>query len=131
MVTPVGPLADDYTILRNDWPYGVDSHIVHLVVWAKFTLPCTPATDDLTPATRAAVDAFVRRTFGRDGDGNGDGNGNGDETRQVIWFVNGAALKSVGAIEHVHVMLWDPDPEFVRSVSWTWRGEVFADDDPG
>lgn len=44
----------DYTILCNDWPYGVDERIVHLVVWTKFELAPEPITaakphGDLTP----------------------------------------------------------------------------------
>ena len=46
----------DALILMNDWPYGIDPRIVHLVVWTKFDLP-----DD--PETEAEVDKFVDRTF--------------------------------------------------------------------
>jgi hypothetical protein len=35
----------------------------------------------------------------------------------VIWFKNWAALKSVRAVEHFHVMLFDPDAEFVREIT--------------
>lgn len=35
----------------------------------------------------------------------------------VIWFKNWSALKSIHAIEHFHVMLFDPAPEFVRRVT--------------
>lgn len=60
---PVVPLGsrpfgcdDDATILMNDWPYGIDPRIVHLVVWTKFDLP-----DD--PETEAEIERFVERTF--------------------------------------------------------------------
>ena len=36
---------------------------------------------------------------------------------QVIWFKNWKILKSVHAVEHFHVMLYDPDPEFVKEVT--------------
>lgn len=36
---------------------------------------------------------------------------------QVIWFKNWKSLKSVKAVEHFHVMLFDPDLEFVRRVT--------------
>ena len=36
---------------------------------------------------------------------------------QVIWFKNWRSLKSVHAVEHFHVMLFDPDPEFVREIT--------------
>ena len=36
---------------------------------------------------------------------------------QVIWFKNWAKLKSVHALEHFHVMLFDPDPAFVDRIT--------------
>lgn len=46
----------DFKILMNDWPYGLDKRIVHLVVWTKFDLP-----DD--HGTEAKIEAFVNKTF--------------------------------------------------------------------
>lgn len=37
--------------------------------------------------------------------------------KQVMWFKNWAALKSIHAVEHFHVMLFDPDPDFIRQVT--------------
>lgn len=54
---------DDVKILFNDWPYGIDARIVHLVVWTKFELQDDPATGDLTDRARAEIEAFVTRTF--------------------------------------------------------------------
>lgn len=56
--------AADITILYNDWPYGVEKSIVHLVVWTKFVLEDDPETDDLTPGMRKDIDKYVARTFG-------------------------------------------------------------------
>lgn len=56
-------LEGDIKILYNDWPYGVDEDIVHLVVWTKFDLEDDPATDDLTPKARKEIDDFVNETF--------------------------------------------------------------------
>ncbi|TVY30408.1 N-acetylglucosamine-induced protein [Lachnellula hyalina] len=78
----------DVKVLCNDWPYGIDGRIVHLVVWTKFVLEDDEAT------------------------GGFDGGGEG-----VIWFKNWKTLKSVHAVEHFHVMLFDPDPEFVKEVT--------------
>lgn len=47
---------DDFRILWNDWPYGLDKRIVHLVVWTKFGLK-----DDAQ--TEAEIDRFVAKTF--------------------------------------------------------------------
>lgn len=100
--------ADDYVILYNDWPYGVDERIVHLVVWTKFELPVDSDSQigDMTAETREMVDRFVGQTFvgtcGR---------------KNVIWFKNWSSLKSIHAVEHFHVMLFDPDTQFVRQVT--------------
>jgi hypothetical protein len=53
----------DLKILWNDWPYGIDPKIVHLVVWTKFDLEDDPATDDLTVQARKEIDDFVHETF--------------------------------------------------------------------
>ncbi|KAK3694982.1 hypothetical protein B0T22DRAFT_507921 [Podospora appendiculata] len=98
---------EDVKVLRNDWPYGVDKRIVHLVVWTKFELEEDPATGDLADGARRAIEAYVRRTFAE----------RGVAEDRVIWFKNWRSLKSVQAVEHFHVMLFDPDPEFVREVT--------------
>lgn len=54
---------DDHKILFNDWPYGIDPRIVHLVVWTKFALQEDPATGDLTDQARAEIEDFVTKTF--------------------------------------------------------------------
>ncbi len=113
---------DDIKVLRNDWPYGIDKRIVHLVVWTKFVLEVDPATGDLTETARAEIDAFVRRTFSKvppDHVGCGNSRGRAPDTDglQVAWFKNWASLQSVRAVEHFHVMLFDPDPAFVSEVT--------------
>jgi hypothetical protein len=54
---------EDIRIIYNDWPYGVDKDIIHLVVWTKFRLEDDPATDDLTPRARADIESYVQKTF--------------------------------------------------------------------
>jgi hypothetical protein len=36
---------------------------------------------------------------------------------QYVWFKNWRSLKSVQAVEHFHVMLFDPDPAFVAEIT--------------
>ncbi|KAL4930009.1 GIG1 family protein [Aspergillus undulatus] len=97
---------EDMRILYNDWPYGLDHGIFHLVVWTKFVLEDDPATDDLTPRARQEIDDFVKRVFcSRIPPG------------QVVWFKNWRSLKSVHAVEHFHVMLHNPDPAFIEEVT--------------
>lgn len=81
------------------------------MVWTKFDLPAAPITTenplgDLEPEVRKRVNAFVDETFVRVC---------GKES--VIWFKNWGSLKSIHAIEHFHVMLFDPDMEFVRNIT--------------
>ncbi|KAI4740693.1 hypothetical protein E4T50_08884 [Aureobasidium sp. EXF-12298] len=97
---------NDIKILLNDWPYGIDSRIVHLVVWVKFQLEEDAISGDLTDAARRQLDLYVDQTF-RDHVGAGN----------CIWFKNWASLKSIHAVEHFHVMLFNPDAKFVEDVT--------------
>jgi hypothetical protein len=36
---------------------------------------------------------------------------------QYIWFKNWKSLKSIQAVEHFHVMLFNPDPEFISEIT--------------
>ena len=96
--------ASDYKILYNDWPYGVEAGITHLVVWTKFGLEEEEGDDegkgsgDLTARAREEVENFVIRTFCCGG-GGAEGVGRGGEGRvareDVVWFKNWKSLKSV------------------------------------
>ncbi|PLB45578.1 hypothetical protein P170DRAFT_246760 [Aspergillus steynii IBT 23096] len=99
-------LDEDIKILYNDWPYGIEEGVVHLVVWTKFELEDDPATDDLTPRARREIDDYVTRMFR-----------SRVPSDQVIWFKNWKSLKSVMAVEHFHVMLYKPDPGFLREIT--------------
>ncbi|TGO58594.1 hypothetical protein BCON_0053g00290 [Botryotinia convoluta] len=97
---------DEYKILINDWPYGIDEKIVHLVVWTKFALEDDPETGDTREDVKREIDAWVDRVFGEKCGG-----------ENVIWFRNWRSLKSIHSVEHFHVMLYDPTPEFVKKVT--------------
>ncbi len=113
-VTPSGdpPFCNpsDYKILRNDWPYGIDVDIIHLVVWTKFLLEADPVTDDITPSARAAIKSFVVKFFC-------DIESGGLDRSRVIWFKNWTSLKSVNGIEHFHVMLYKAEEDFVNQIT--------------
>lgn len=47
---------EDFQILFNDWPYGIDERTVHLVVWTKFEL-----RNDAE--TVAEIERFIERAF--------------------------------------------------------------------
>ena len=54
----------DLSIKRNDWPYGIDERISHLVVWTKFPLEEDPTTGgDLSDRQRKQIDDYVEKTF--------------------------------------------------------------------
>lgn len=109
---PIRPMGepfecpDDYKILYNDWPYGIDEKIVHLVVWTKFSLEDDPSTGHLAEKSRRQIERFVSETFLTH-----------IKPDQLIWFKNWAHLKSVNAVEHFHIMMYDPDPGFMRRVT--------------
>ncbi|KAF5666096.1 hypothetical protein FBULB1_13953 [Fusarium bulbicola] len=112
-VTPRGApfeFEDDYKILWNDAPYGIDPRIAHLVVWTKFALVEDLATGDLTDKARKEIDDFVTKTFRAHIPG-----------ENVLWFRNWRSLQSVNTVQHFHVMLFNPDPDFVRKVT---KGDV-------
>ena len=82
------------TCARTEW--------IHMFVITG----CPHADYTCRRAGRAELDAFVQRTFSSVCGG-----------ENVIWFRNWGALKSVHAVEHFHVMLFDPPGEFVREVT--------------
>lgn len=80
---------EDYKVLYNDWPYGLDPGIVHLVVWTKFVLEDDPVTDRLTAMARREIEDFVIKTFcGADG----------IPRERLVWFKNWKSLKSIHAL---------------------------------
>ncbi|KAI9650501.1 hypothetical protein NHQ30_000517 [Ciborinia camelliae] len=101
---------DDFKVLQNDWPYGIDEKIVHLVVWTKFALEDDPTTGDTRDDVKGEIDRWVDGVFGERCGG-----------ENVIWFRNWRSLKSIHAVEHFHIMLYDPDTEFVKEMT---KGEI-------
>ncbi|KAL5402109.1 hypothetical protein PMIN03_010943 [Paraphaeosphaeria minitans] len=97
---------EDVKILYNDWPYGIDDKTVHLVIWTKFVLEDDPATGLSTPESHRQMDSYVQKTFG-----------GRLKPENFAWFKNWKSLKSVHAVEHFHVMLYDPDPVFIKEIT--------------
>ncbi|KAL9615369.1 MAG: hypothetical protein Q9167_000197 [Letrouitia subvulpina] len=97
--------ASDIKILYNDWPYGIDERIVHLVVWTKFDLDDDSQTNELSSQMRDLIDDYVSRTF----------------RQKVPAEDNWKSLKSIQSVEHFHVMLYNPSPEFMVQIT---QGDV-------
>ena len=113
-------------ILFNDWPYGVDPKITHLVVWTKFTFEEDPATGDLTAEARKSIQGFVDAAFHEQRIKDQVRFGSDDRcdymfavlmASQVLWFKNWSALKSIHAVEHFHVLLYDAGPGFIKNLT--------------
>lgn len=113
MPTSAIPFADasDYRVLLNDWPYGLESGISHIVVWSRTLIPTDPDTGDVTAESRSLIENFVKGYFmdslGPDG---------GD---RVLWFKNWVALQSVRTLEHIHILVRDVDDDTLEQ----WTGE--------
>lgn len=98
----------DYKILYNDWPYGIDPDITHLVIWTKFLLEDDPETDFLTDEYHKLIEDFVTRTFCIK---------EGISRDNLIWFKNWRSIKSVHALEHFHVMLYKAPESFLQAIT--------------
>lgn len=98
------PLDDaaDYKVLLNDWPYGLEAGISHLVVWSRTPIPTDPDTGDVTSESRALIQDFVDRRFV-----NSLGPG------RVLWFKNWVTLQSVRSLEHFHVLVRGADEDLL------------------
>ncbi|KAK1831723.1 hypothetical protein QBC39DRAFT_350769 [Podospora conica] len=114
---PVSPIPfenpADYRVLINDWPYGLEPGITHIVVWTRAPIETDSDKGDMTPESRRRVAAFVKRYFV-------DRLGPGGEDR-VLWFKNWVALQSVPALEHIHVLVRDVEPSVIEE--WTREEE--------
>ena len=77
---------------------------MHLVVWTKFELDDDPVTGLSTKKSQEEIEAYVQKTFA-------------PKVKELVWFKNWKSLKSVHAVEHFHVMLYKPDPVFLREIT--------------
>lgn len=104
-------VASDYKVLLNDWPYGLESNIAHIVVWTRTLIPTDNQKGDLTPDSKKILEDFVQRYFI-------DPLGPGGEDK-ILWFKNWVALQSVRSLEHFHVLVRDVDDDMLEK----WTGE--------
>jgi hypothetical protein len=100
LTDPTTPLSDskDYLILRNDWPYGLEPGLFHIVVWSKHRLPVDWNNDGaLTPGGHKMVEDFVHKHITEPLGAVGED--------KVIWFKNYGSTSSIRTVDHMHVIV--------------------------
>lgn len=107
-VRNVVPFAnpEDFTILRNDWPYGHESGIRHICVWLKQRLP-VDEQGALSQEGRRMVEEFVEKEFRVK-------SGEDEKDSKIIWFKNTTNLQSVRSLEHLHVLTRNVDQDVLK-----------------
>jgi len=103
----------DFKILLNDWPYGMDPGIWHIVIWTKTPIPVDPEIGDLTDQSRAVINEYVNRVFRQRINEEKPGD-------KVLWFKNWIALQSVRGIDHVHILVRDVEDDVIKE----WIGKT-------
>lgn len=88
----------DWKILFNHFPYHFEEDVTHLCIWSKVPIPADPNSPfgDISPQTRRQVDQFLDRIILLR---------LGIDPENMTWFKNWAALQSVKAISHIHVII--------------------------
>lgn len=87
-----------------------------------------PTTGDLTVEMREKVEAYIQRVFCEKMSRENVCFDNFDHSstdsnilirycRQIVWFRNWSALKSIHAVEHIHVFLKGPDEFFIQEIT--------------
>lgn len=93
----------DVKILPNDFPYGLEEGIAHIIVWSKVRCE-TDENQRPTPKAKRAIEDFIWKSF--------------EPFRipesHVLWFKNTVALQSVPTLEHFHILIKDAPPEITE-----------------
>lgn len=109
----------DYAILRNDWPYGLEAGIEHLLVWSKVPISVDAERGDVTVESRERIVQFVERVFVRALAQDGDME---SAWQRVLWFKNWVSLQSVRGVDHVHILVKDAPREVLER--WLARQDL-------
>ncbi|VVT53667.1 uncharacterized protein SAPINGB_P003689 [Magnusiomyces paraingens] len=120
-------VASDACILANDFPYALDPKIVHVVVWLRTPISTEPLeyvpdvvtydipTTRLTEKSQKLIERFVNVNFVEGLDLTPD---------RVTWFKNWTGLQSIPALEHFHVMIYDPPLEQLKELYSTGGKQI-------
>lgn len=100
----------DYAILINDWPYGFEAGIKHILVWSRTPIAVDDDRGDVTPESKRLIEDFVKRQFvstlAKE-----EGIAISEARDRIMWFKNWVSLQSVRGVDHVHVLVRDaPKP---------------------
>lgn len=96
----------DYAILLNDWPYGFEPGIKHILAWSRTPIAVDDTRGDVTAESKRIIEDFVERQFVRTL-ANNAGIDVDDARKRVMWFKNWVSLQSVRGVDHVHVLVKD------------------------
>lgn len=107
-------VRSDYAVLLNDWPYGFEPGISHILVWSKTPIATDETRGDVTPESRRLIEEFVERFFVEE-------LGEGGRER-VLWFKNWVSLQSVRGVDHVHVLVKDAPADLLSK--WVERKDI-------
>lgn len=97
----------DVKILQNDFPYGLEPGIRHIIVWSKVRC-ATDENQRPTVETKKAIENFIEKSI----------EPLGVPKANLIWFKNTVALQSVPTLEHFHILIRDA-PQSVDSLIGT------------
>lgn len=102
--------ARDYAILLNDWPYGFEAGIKHILVWSRTPIAVDDTRGDVTSESKRVIEEFVGTHFVR-ALASHAGISLAEAKSRVMWFKNWVSLQSVRGVDHVHVLVEDaPEP---------------------
>lgn len=96
----------DYAILINDWPYGFEAGIKHILVWSRTPIPVDDDRGDVTPESKRLIEEFVERQF-VSSLAKEEGISASEAKERTMWFKNWVSLQSVRGVDHVHVLVRD------------------------
>lgn len=116
----MGCTKEDLKILSNDFPYAMQPGIVHAVVWTRTKIPLQES-GDITPYARKLIERYVTETFVNNLK-------LGVDRSNIIWFKNWAALQSIPALEHFHVLLNHPNMQELERLYNTGGVQISLDD---
>ena len=104
----------------NDWPYGFEPGITHILVWSKTPIAVDDTRGDVTPESKTLIEQFVDQYFVQSLAAHGV---SVEEARsRVMWFKNWVSLQSVRGVDHVHILVKDAPDDLLER--WTERKDL-------